>query len=281
MKNGFTTAAEKLLTHAVRTLEHHPRHVTALVAALMLCGGGGAYAVASLGPDAATLPVREVIEAVQPHRLAAQAEALDLYSLKLLRSEVVRATDSTESLLRRLGIDDMAAANFLRNDNTFRTAVLGRAGRNVTAEANRSNALEKLVVRWAPDDSGSFRRMVVERSPNGQLSSHVETAPLVASSRLSSGVIRTSLFASADESRIPDSVATQLTEIFSADIDFHRALHKDDRFSIVYESLEADGEPLRSGRILSAEFVNKGKLYQAVWFQEPGTKGGYYTLDGK
>ncbi|MBT9440706.1 MAG: M23 family metallopeptidase, partial [Acidovorax sp.] len=57
---------------------------------------------------------------------------------------------------------------------------------------------------------------------------------------------------------------------------------KGDRFSVVYETLEADGEPLSSGRVLSAEFVNNGKTHEAVWFQEPGaTKGAYYTLDGE
>jgi murein DD-endopeptidase MepM/ murein hydrolase activator NlpD len=52
---------------------------------------------------------------------------------------------------------------------------------------------------------------------------------------------------------------------------------------------------MRSGRVLSAEFVNRGKTYQAMWFQSPITagadgtataatappKGGYYTLDGQ
>ena len=51
---------------------------------------------------------------------------------------------------------------------------------------------------------------------------------------------------------------------------------------MVYETLEADGEPLRSGRVLSAEFHNNGKTHQAMWFQDPGTsKGTYYTLDGE
>jgi murein DD-endopeptidase MepM/ murein hydrolase activator NlpD len=58
-------------------------------------------------------------------------------------------------------------------------------------------------------------------------------------------------------------------------------LRAGDRFNVVYEALEADGEPMRTGRILSVEFVNKGKLHQAMWFEEPGRKGGYYTLDGK
>ena len=83
--------------------------------------------------------------------------------------------------------------------------------------------------------------------------------------------------------RIPDAVATQLAEIFATDIDF-RALRKGDRFSVVYETLDADGEPItwgRTGRVLAAEFVNNGKTYSAMWFKEPGQKGGYYGLDGQ
>jgi murein DD-endopeptidase MepM/ murein hydrolase activator NlpD len=53
--------------------------------------------------------------------------------------------------------------------------------------------------------------------------------------------------------------------------------------------LEGDGEPLRAGRVLSTEFVNGGKTFQAMWFQEPEVanaghaprKGGYYTLAGE
>ena len=58
-------------------------------------------------------------------------------------------------------------------------------------------------------------------------------------------------------------------------------MRRGDRFNVVYEALEADSEPMRTGRILSVEFVNNGKLHQAMWFQEPGQKGGYYTLEGK
>jgi murein DD-endopeptidase MepM/ murein hydrolase activator NlpD len=125
--------------------------------------------------------------------------------------------------------------------------------------------------------------------------SRLETLPMSASSRLASGTINSSLFAATDEARIPDQIAVQVAEIFSGDIDFHRALRKGDRFSVVYETLEGDGEPLRAGRVLSAEFVNAGKTYQAMWFQEPVTtgaaatstashnltKGAYYTLEGE
>ena len=281
MNNGFIAAGEMLLARLAHALEHHPKHVTAALAAFLLCGGGGAFAVASLGPDPSALPVRQILENVQPLALAAQGDELDLQRLKLFRSEVTRSTDTVDGLLTRLGVDDLAAATFLRNEPNFRNVVLGRAGRTVTVEANDGHKLEKLTVRWAPDDSGKFQRLVIEATAAGRFAARVESAPLTASTRLASGAIRTSLFAAADEARIPEGIASQMADIFSSDIDFHRALRKNDRFSIVYEALEADGEPLRTGRILSAEFVNAGKSYQAMWFEEPGQKGGYYTLDGR
>ena len=115
-----------------------------------------------------------------------------------------------------------------------------------------------------------------------KFTSRIETAQLTTNSRLAGGVIQSSLFAATDASNIPDAVAVQMAELFSGNIDFRRALRKGDRFSVVYETLEADGEPLSSGRVLSAEFVNNGKSHEAMWFQESGTtKGAYYTLDGQ
>lgn len=280
-KKSLSAVGEELLRRAAHALEHHPKHVTALIAALLLGGGGGAFAVASLDPEPDEVQVRQVLEAVQPLPMEAQLQALDVHGFNLFRTEVTRANDTAEALLSRLGVDDPDAAAFLRKDAAFRGQLLGRAGRSVTVEATRAHALHKLIARWAPEDNGTFRRLVIERTAQGQFASRVELAPLVAATRMGSATIRSSLFAAADEARIPDSVVAQVVDILSGDIDFHRALRGGDRFNVVYEALEADGETVRTGRVLSVEFVNKGRAYQAMWFQEPGRKGGYFTLDGK
>ncbi len=79
----------------------------------------------------------------------------------------------------------------------------------------------------------------------------------------------------------PDAIAIQIADIFSTDIDFHRDLRRGDRFTVVYETFHDQGEWLRTGRVLAAEFVNNDKVYQAVWFQYGENEGGYYTLEGK
>ena len=282
MKNGFIIAGNAFLTFASQSLAHHPKRVTALLAALMLGGGGGAFAVASFAPDPSDIPVRQVQEFVQPLALNASIDALERQAFNLHRSEVTRSSDTADTLLKRLGVDDAAAAAFLRSNAAARDALLGRGGRNVTVETGESNTLVKLSARWSPDEDGNFKRLVIEKTAQG-FESRIETAPLTASTRLASGTIQSSLFAATDDAAIPDAIAVQIAEIFSSDIDFHRALRKGDRFSIVYETLSGDGEPLRTGRVLSAEFVNNGKVYQAMWFRDPlaSGKGNYYALDGQ
>ena len=297
MNNGLISIVNALnegRALAQHTLQTYPKRLTAVIAALALGGAGGAFAVASLAPDVADLPVREVTEAVQPLASllttpsmdAAGASALpDIGPFTLYRSDTSRANDTADTLLKRLGISDTAAAAFLRTDPLVRKALWSRAGRNLSAEASVDYRLLKLVARWMPTDDGNFSRLVVEKTPLG-MTSRVETAPLVAATRLASGTITSSLFAATDAAGLPDSIGVQVAEIFAGDIDFHRALRKGDRFSITYEALEADGEPMRSGRVLSAEFVNNGKTYQAMWFagqsaDKGNAKGAYYTLDGQ
>jgi murein DD-endopeptidase MepM/ murein hydrolase activator NlpD len=259
----------------------HPKHVTAVIAAVLLGGGGGAFAVANLGPDAANLPVRTLVETLSTPNLDAQVAVLEQQTLKLYRNDITRGSDTAESLLRRLGLVDSAAAAYIRKTAEARQALLNRSGRNVSVEANEQQQLLTLTTRWLKNDNDTqFQRMVITRSADNQFSVRTDTAPLTASVRMAGGTVNSSLYDASDEARLPETVTRQLADVFSGQIDFHRALRKGAVFSVVYETLEAEGEPLRAGRLLSAEITNDQKTYNAVWFQEPGQKGAYYTLKG-
>ena len=272
-------ASLALLSGAAHALEHHPKQVTVAIAVLMLGAGGGAFAVASLGPDPSALPVSIVSEDVEPLPLQTQSDALEVHSFSLYSADMAKSTDTAEALLARLGINDAAAAAFLRQDSLARTQLLAN-GRSVRAEADDTRHLERLTARWAVDET-QFKRLIVERDASGRFASRVEMGTLAPSLRMGNGLLRTSLFAAVDEARLPDAVATQLTDIFSGQIDFHRHLRRGDSFAVLYETLEADGEPLRTGRVVSAEFVNRGRTMQAMWFAPPGERGGYFDFDGQ
>ncbi len=261
-------------------LMRHPKTISTTVASILLAGGGGAFAVANLGPDIADQPVVTVTTPIELSHLAEQAQAIELMDLNLIRTDLTRSSDTPESLLRRMGVVDAQAAAFLRSHPLAKQA-LQRSGRTVSAEVNSQQQLRQLSVRWLRHENDTaFQRLVIKRTPEG-LQASQESSELNTSVRMTGGTVASSLYAAADEARLPDAIIGQLADIFSSQIDFHRTLRKGARFSVVYEVLEADGEPIRTGRVLSAEFNNDNKLYQAVWFQEPGQKGSYYAMDGK
>ncbi|MDD3017687.1 MAG: M23 family metallopeptidase [Comamonas sp.] len=276
----FFSASAPLLAQLAQSLQRHPKRITAAIAGLLLTAGGGAFAVASLGPDADNVPVRTVVSPVTSLvEGSTLAQLTDNPDFSLYRSDYTRFSDTPESLLQRLGVADPVAVDFLRNNAQTRQYVLRRSGRLVSAETSSDHQLQQLTVRWIQDEqSGNFQRLTLRRNAQGSFDTDLSSAPLTVNTRLAGGTIESTLFAATDAASIPDSAATQIADIFP-EINFYR-LFKGDRFTLVYETLEADGEPLRAGRVLTAQFINRGKTYEAMWFQEPNQRGSYYALDG-
>jgi murein DD-endopeptidase MepM/ murein hydrolase activator NlpD len=268
------------------------RHRGSLVAsAVVLLAGFGitAVAVAPLAPDAAELPRRVIIESITPPNLAQQLQALSVQSHTLTRSDLTRGTDTPEALLQRLGVRDGQAAAFLRSDPEARKLLSGRGGRLVQVEMSVEGFLESLVARWPSEATDGvrthFTRLSMNRAADGRWAARTASAAYGTEQRLASGTITSTLFSATDEAGIPDAVAAQIADIFSTDIDFHRELRRGDTFSVVYESLTADGQPVPwnegAGRVIAAEFVNAGRAHHAVWFTRADGRGGYYGADGR
>jgi murein DD-endopeptidase MepM/ murein hydrolase activator NlpD len=260
-------------------LKRHPKMVSTSLASILLVGGGGAFAIAKLAPDIQDHPVVSITVPIKISALETQAQELDLFEVLLTRSDVTARADTPEKLLSRLGLTDSKAAQFLRTHPLARQA-LAQAGRTVTAEADNRQNLSTLNVRWLNNETDDFfQRLVVQRTEQG-FEASLQTSPMQTSVRMTSGTVLQSLYDAADEARLPDPVVRQLTQIFSNQIDFHRTLRRGAQFSVVYEVLEADGEPIRTGRVLSAEINNDNQHFEAVWFESPDQKGNYFDMNG-
>jgi murein DD-endopeptidase MepM/ murein hydrolase activator NlpD len=286
-------AAQTLSLATQQFVREHRLGVTVGVTTLLIGMGATAFAVAPM--TSAEPPVQQIVqEVVATAEVQPQLEALAEHDLSLARNEITRAGDTADSLLKRLGVVDAGAATFLRSDPIARRIFDGQAGRSVHVTLNEEQKATHIVARVPTlnakgDDkklATHFDRISLLRASSGQWLSRKETVELGHQVRMASGTIRTSLFAASDAARLPDEIAVQLAEIFAADIDMHRELRRGDRFSVVYEALTADGEPITwsagTGRILAAEFVNGGKSHEAVWFEtQDDGKGAYFDFSGR
>ncbi|MFM9914418.1 MAG: peptidoglycan DD-metalloendopeptidase family protein [Rhizobacter sp.] len=271
-------------------LRKYPRSAYSAIVLALFGFGATAFGVAPLSVDTGSIPQRWVTESVTPNDLGGQVLSLSQQNLSLFRSDVTRPNDTVDSLLRRLNVDDAQALVFLRSNGIARELLSGRSGKLIQARTNAAGELDELVARYPARSAALFNthftRLRVTRDGDGFVA-RIETPPLAAQTRMGSGTVRNSLFNATDDAGIPDSVATQLAEVFATDIDFHRDLRRGDTFSVLYEALTADGEPITwnesAGRVLAAEFVNKGKLSSAIWYEsaEAGRRGAYFDLDGR
>jgi murein DD-endopeptidase MepM/ murein hydrolase activator NlpD len=194
---------------------------------------------------------------------------------RYVTQERVMRGDTVAALFERLGIRDNRAMDFLRTDATGRTLFRQLVpGRTLQAETGDEGAM--LALRYFVSPTSLLE---VNRAANGFTARNRAIAE-EPRRVYKTATIRSSLFAAADASGIPDAIAMQVARIFSTDIDFHVDLRKGDHFSVVYEMVYESGELVTPGRILAAQFVNAGREYHAILFKDDEGGDSYYSLDG-
>ena len=266
-----------------------PREVGSVLHALrgkLMVGGvllGSAIALTAFGlaphgneptPDSAIASVSTVTAS---EALSSSAADLEPSALPLVADTQTRRGETVRSLLQRLDVEDAAAETYLREHAEVRRLLNDEPGARVKAHINAQGELTGLRFTWLDARKAQeASQFALSLHADGQWQETTSQVALTPHTRLVSGTIQSSLFAATDAQNIPDSIAVSVAEIFANDIDFRRDLRKNDRFTIAYEEWGVEGEMMRTGRVLGAEFVNKGRALQAIWFE---AKGDYF--DGK
>ncbi|MDE1942554.1 MAG: M23 family metallopeptidase [Betaproteobacteria bacterium] len=257
--------AQKQATHGSES------RLSGMVATLLMMVFGMATAFGiTPGTSTRQVPVLPVIEDITQHQLTPAATP-GVYT----QQDTVHSGDTLAALLFRMGVDDQAALAFMRKDPL---------ARNIFAQLSPGKPIR--VQHLANGDLVSLRfprgedKTLVVTRVNNQFQSAEEHVGSLHRVIQASGRIQSSLFAAADNAGIPDSVTRQLSRLFSTDIDFHNDLRAGDTFSVIYEAAQDDFDQVKAGRILAAEFVNKGVTLRRVFFDGPDG-GDYYTPDGR
>lgn len=248
--------------------KHRPLTVS-ILGALIIAATATAIAVS---PDTATAPRELVVEELRLEGSKALAADSETY----FSEEKIRPGDTLGSLLSRLGIRAPADHAFFRSAPEAQ-AIGEQLAPWKTVSATVSASGELIKLRFPLNSRESA--LTVERV-GGLLSANETSEQIERIAVVKKGEIRSSLFAATDSSDIPDSITMQLVDIFSGDIDFHRDLRQGDRFVVTYEMDYLQGQPIRGGKVLGAEFINDGKNFRAIWYSNENG-GGYYTEEGK
>ena len=188
----------------------------------------------------------------------------------------VRRDDTLGSLFKRMTIRDEDAIKFLMlspDARAINTQLI--PGHTIEIKTNLEGQLLHLEYELDAENI-----LVAGLTSSGY---QVATEKLLLQNHhvLKSATIRDSLFGATDDAGIPDQIALQIADIFSGEIDFHEDLQPGDKFNVIYEAFYNAGELMKTGDVLAVEFVNNGKVHQAIHFGDAEGKFAYYTPEGK
>jgi murein DD-endopeptidase MepM/ murein hydrolase activator NlpD len=245
-----------------------------IIAALVpLFGMVTAYGIAP-ETDTRDIPIQTLVEAIALPNASLSVATTETNPQVFHHEVVVLSGETLNGLLARFNISS-ADTTLLLNQEAARIGRNLRAGQRVQADVNAQGQLLELSMT---SSAGVVER--ISRQANGFVLNQVQPV-LEARVILRSGRIDSSLFAATDAANLPESVAMKLVDIFGTQLDFRNDLRKGDTFSVAYEMHYRNGEPIGEGKVLSAEYVNAGKPYQAVLYRTASGQEEYYTPKGE
>jgi len=232
-------------------------------------------------PAIATIPAAVQAEpepaprsAVLPKQLPSAPEPPETPETRQL-SHVIVQGDTLSTIFKNMGLSAALLHKIIHSSKTAKKLTEIKPGEvlhvvldgqqnllSLTLEYDKIHSLQILA------DSSGFRSSEQTKELE-QRTAHVQ------------GVIENSLYLSAKQAGLPDSTIMELAEIFGWDIDFALEIRSGDSFTVIYEEEFLNGEMLRTGPILAAEFVNQGRSYRAVRYEDKTGKADYYTPEGR
>jgi len=240
-----------------------------LAVALFGLSGVAAFGLVP-GSSLETIP-QQVVSVALP---LPAVSALEANEAGYWRQDRIQRGDTIGSVLARMGVDDPPALEFLRTNPSARPLYQLRPGKPLTVETDADGRL--ITLHFVTGDGA---QLSITRNGD-RISAASSPAPIEVRWAMATGEIRTSLYGAADAAGLPDSVTQQMADVFGGDIDFYQDLRRGDRFTVVYETRYVDGESIGAGRIVAAEFENRGRAVRAfLWHDEEGGEN-YYTDDG-
>lgn len=186
----------------------------------------------------------------------------------------VRSGDSLYMIFERLNLSPQQLYAVVETDKAYKVLsnLQPKQKLHLQIEENQLQAIKYAI---SPE-----KTLLITRAGE-TFNSHIIEHPIEIRLTHATGEIENSLFQAGRNAGLSDNIIMELVSIFGWDVDFALDIRKGDKFSLLFEQHYLDGEKLRDGKILAAEFINRDSSYRTVMFTDPNGNTQYYSEDGK
>lgn len=193
----------------------------------------------------------------------------------------IESGNSYTSLMEKAGIKRETAAEILETAAPVYDLTRIKSGKELELTLTPEKELKKLVYQIDSEEQ-LVATASASSSSEKEWTAKKEPIPYETKVVTAEGTITTSMYRAAQEEDIDIRAIIELAEAFQWTIDFAMETRKGDTFKFIYEKKYLDGEYVRPGRILAAQYTNKGEKHEIYYYEEPESENkGYFTPEGK
>lgn len=193
-------------------------------------------------------------------------------------TETIKPGDNLSKVFQRVGLSDSDVYRVVKSGKEGKALTKMFPGETLHFLLDQNRQLEKVTrqkskletIQFIRVDGDSKAQFVVKRTVRSPEIRQVHR----------SGKISSSLSLAADRAELSPSMTINVANIFGGVIDFVLDVRKGDQFTVIYEEHYLDGEKVNDGKILAAQYVNRGKIYNAYRYKDTEGDIGYYNEDG-
>lgn len=211
----------------------------------------------------------------EPVKPSPQPEAPKVIPAERTITVAIKSGDTLGKIFEKQGFDAVLLNTIIDNETVNHTLTNIHPGQKIDFIINPKNQLIGLEY-----NANETERLVVNLKDD-KVYADLEERDIEELLAFVDVVIDDSLFMAAEREGLDYNVTNKIEKIFGYDIDFALDIQKGDKFSVIYEERYIDGVKATPGDIIAAEFVNQGKTYQAIRFEDADGVVDYYTPAGE
>lgn len=127
-----------------------------------------------------------------------------------------------------------------------------------------------------------LKHVSIRRDAHGNIIADMKEKPVEVMTHAARAVVSSSLFADLGRAGVPDGIINDLIKAYSWSVDFQRDIWGGERVELLYETKETkDGSYMRSGRLLYAKLMMRGKEMPIYLFEKDDGFPMFYEPNGQ
>lgn len=180
--------------------------------------------------------------------------------------------DSLSRILSRAGLDPQTIHAVAQAMTPLADPTKIREGQRYDIELADDGALVSFAFR-----TGKITSVVVTPDADGKLTAEEQRLETDVREESIAGTVESSLWGALVDRGHSPALVDVIVDVFAYDIDFFTATRKGDEFRVIVERHEIDGELVKYGKVLAAEYVGIGDPVRIVWWQPKGASEGTHV----